>query len=467
VSLIHGGVSQRLWEAAWPNLPQEQIPIGSITNGVHLPTWVAHELSEVYDAYLGPQWRDEPERRESWAPISETPDSILWATHERLRESLVAHAREQHRQSVARLGLASQPHYHQPLDPRVLTIGFARRFASYKRATLLFRDLDRLAGILNHPDRPVQFIFAGKAHPRDEAGKQMIREVVEHSRRPEFRDRLVVLERYDVELARSLVQGCDVWLNTPLRPLEASGTSGMKAVANGAVHMSVLDGWWAEAYRPEHGWSIGHNATIDDPEVQDAFDAASFYDLLEHEVAPLFYERDPDGVPGYWVRWMKNSITAFAPVFNTTRMVRERPAFTTRRPDLDVPPARQPRPPGNPPLAPACSGAALLKVATSAPPPRRLAARCSSAQALAVQLEDTRGCFTVRRDRMAPSMRGRNHPSRSRAAPRTPCATTPEPSTLWSAAGSAMPFGSCRPIQNFAIRWILALCSGPEEEPSL
>ncbi|HEX6031749.1 MAG TPA: alpha-glucan family phosphorylase [Tepidiformaceae bacterium] len=323
VSLTHGDVSQRLWESAWPNLPSEQIPIGSITNGVHLPTWVAHELSEVYDTYLGPQWRDEPERPESWAPISETPDSILWGAHERLRESLIAHAREQHRQSVARLGLASGPHYNQPLDPRALTIGFARRFASYKRATLLFRDLDRLAGIVNQPGRPVQFIFAGKAHPRDEAGKQLIREVVEHSRRPEFRDRLVVLERYDVELARSLVQGCDVWLNTPLRPLEASGTSGMKAVANGALHMSVLDGWWAEAYRPEHGWSIGHNSTVDDPEVQDAFDAASLYDLLEHEVVPLFYEREPDGIPGHWVRWMKNSITAFAPVFNTTRMVRE------------------------------------------------------------------------------------------------------------------------------------------------
>ncbi len=323
VSQLHGRVSRRLWESAWPNLPHEQIPIGAITNGVHLPTWVAHELSEVYDTYLGNGWRDEPERTESWQSIAQIPDALLWSTHERLRERVVMRAREQHRESAAQLGLAAGPSYNQPLDTRTLTIGFARRFASYKRATLLFRDIDRLARIVNDPDRAVQFLFAGKAHPRDEAGKQLIREVVEHSRRPEFRDRLVVLQRYDVDLARSLVAGCDVWLNTPLRPLEASGTSGMKAAANGALQFSVLDGWWAEAYEPGLGWSIGRDTTIDDPEVQDAYDAASLYDLLEHEIAPAFYERDGDGTPVRWTEMMKASIATFAPRFNTTRMVRD------------------------------------------------------------------------------------------------------------------------------------------------
>lgn len=323
VSQLHGVVSRRLWEAAWPNLPQEQIPIGAITNGIHLGTWVAHDLAQLLDRALGPAWQDEPERPEVWTEVDAIPHEVLWRAHERLREELVARARKQHRDSAARLGLSASAMPRPPLDPGVLTIGFARRFASYKRATLLFRDLDRLDGIVNNPERPVQFIFAGKAHPRDEAGKQLIREVVEHSRRPEFRDRLVVLERYDVALARALVQGCDVWLNTPLRPLEASGTSGMKAAANGALQLSVLDGWWAEAYAPGLGWAIGLDSALDDPEVQDALDATSLYELLEHEVAPLFYEREGGGVPVRWIETMKRSIEAFAPRFNTTRMVQQ------------------------------------------------------------------------------------------------------------------------------------------------
>jgi starch phosphorylase len=323
VSQLHGGVSRRLWESAWPHLPPEQIPIDAITNGVHLPTWVAHDLSELYDQALGPAWREQPERPETWQPLATTPDELIWGTHVRLREQLVARARLQHRQTAARLGLAAATASDQPLDPGILTVGFARRFASYKRATLLFRDMERLGRIVNNPERPVQFIFAGKAHPRDEAGKQLIREVVEHSRRPEFRDRLVVLERYDVDLARSLVQGCDVWLNTPLRPLEASGTSGMKAAANGALQFSVLDGWWAEAYQPGKGWAIGLGTAAEDPEIQDVLDAASLYDTLEHEIAPLFYERDGDGLPRQWISTMKDSISTFAPRFNTTRMVRD------------------------------------------------------------------------------------------------------------------------------------------------
>ncbi|MBA4179111.1 MAG: hypothetical protein C0506_00840 [Anaerolinea sp.] len=324
VSRLHRSVSRKLWESAWPSLPLDQVPIDSITNGIHLPTWVSHDLGDLYDRYLGRQWRDDPACQGLWGGVQEIPDQELWQAHERQRERLIYRAREQHREGSLRRGTASgSSSTGQALDPRVLTIGFARRFAGYKRATLLFHDLERLARIVNNPDRPVQFIFAGKAHPRDEPGKQLIREVLQHSRQPEFRDRLVLLERYDVELARALVQGCDIWLNTPLRPLEASGTSGMKAAANGALHLSVLDGWWWEAYRPGIGWAIGRDRLDDDPEAQDAFDAASLYDLLENEVTEAFYTRDPDGVPRDWVTRMKASIQHCAPVFNTSRMVAE------------------------------------------------------------------------------------------------------------------------------------------------
>lgn len=322
VSKLHRTVSQRLWDSAWPDLPEDQVPIDSITNGVHLPTWVSHDIGELYDRYLGPHWRDDPGSPEMWQGIVNIDDQDLWDAHQRRRERLVTRVRERGQAAAGRRGLSvADAVSGRALDPRALTIGFARRFAGYKRATLLFRDPERLAAIVNNPERPVQFIFAGKAHPRDEPAKQLIREVVQLSRRPEFRDRLVLLEGYGIDLARTLVQGCDVWLNTPLRPLEASGTSGMKAVANGALHASVLDGWWWEAYRPGLGWAIGRNRIDDDPETQDAFDAASLYDLLENDITRLFYERDPDGVPRDWVAMMKRSIMAFAPVFNTNRMV--------------------------------------------------------------------------------------------------------------------------------------------------
>lgn len=323
VSRLHRGVSRRLWESAWPHLPIEQIPIDSVTNGVHLPTWVSHEMGDLYDRYIGPGWRDDPVNAE-WQRIFEVPDEELWRTHERQREQLVMRARKEMADAQMERGLATVAGpAGQALETRTLTIGFARRFAGYKRATLLFRDPNRLAAILNNRDAPVQFIFAGKAHPRDEPAKALIREVVELSSRPQFRDRLILLEGYDVEMARSLVQGCDIWLNTPLRPLEASGTSGMKACANGALHMSVLDGWWWEAYRPGLGWSVGRPRVDDDPEVQDAFDAQSIYDLLENDVTRSFYDRDPEGIPRDWVARMKASIAAFGPVFNTSRMVRE------------------------------------------------------------------------------------------------------------------------------------------------
>lgn len=324
VSKVHRTVSRRLWASSWPDLPIEQVPIDSITNGVHLPTWVSHEMGNLFDRYIGAGWRSEPDEPRPWEQLSAVPNQELWEVHERQRERLINRARTQHRDSSVRLGLAGTSEmWGQVLDPGVLTIGFARRFAGYKRATLLFRNPERLARLVNHPERPMQIIFAGKAHPRDEPAKQLIREVVEMSRKPEFRDRLVLLERYDLELARALVHGSDVWLNTPLRPLEASGTSGMKAAANGVLNFSVLDGWWAEAYRPGLGWAIGRDRGDDDPEVQDSIDAESIYDLLEQEIAPAFYERDADGVPVRWVEWMKQSIMALAPRFNTNRMVGE------------------------------------------------------------------------------------------------------------------------------------------------
>lgn len=321
VSKLHRGVSQRLWEAAWPNLPRDLVPIDAITNGVHLPTWVSHEMGELFDRYVGPGWRDDPERA-NWMGVHDIPDEELWRVHEGQRQQLVLRAKQQHTEDLLRRGLpAREIEGGRTLDAGALTIGFARRFAGYKRATLLLRDLDRLARIVGNTERPVQVLFSGKAHPRDDGAKALIREVVQASRSPEFRGRLLLLERYDVELGRLLVAGSDVWLNTPLRPLEASGTSGMKACANGVLHMSVLDGWWWEAYRPGTGWAIGRNRVDDDPEAQDAFDAESLYGLLEDEVIPLFYDRDAQGVPREWVRRMKDTIVTYAPRFSTSRMV--------------------------------------------------------------------------------------------------------------------------------------------------
>ncbi len=325
VSRLHRGVAQRLWNEAWAGLPEQQVPIGSVTNGVHLPSWVSREMAEVYDTHLGLGWRDNPTQAGLWDPVESVDAATLWNARSQARRRLVATVREAARQSPLRRSAHGQATSSREMfDPGTLTVGFARRFAAYKRATLLFRNPDRLARILNNPERPVQVIFAGKAHPRDEAGKQLIREVIHFSQLPEFRDRVTFVEHYDVGIARDLVQGCDIWLNTPLRPLEASGTSGMKACANGTLHMSVLDGWWHEAYVPGTGWDIGRDRVSDDPELQDAFDAEAVYDLLEYEAAPLFYSRDSEsGLPNAWIDRMRRTITSYAPVYNTDRMVAE------------------------------------------------------------------------------------------------------------------------------------------------
>jgi starch phosphorylase len=331
VSRLHGAVSRRMWAALWPGAPQEEVPIGHVTNGVHFRSWISYEMNQLYDRYLGPAWRREPGQSELWRRVESIPPEELWRTHERRRERLVAFARKRLYAQLKRRGApqAELDAAEEALDPETLTIGFARRFATYKRGTLLFRDIDRLTRILAHAERPVQLIVAGKAHPKDDAGKELIRQIAELARREQLRHRLVFLEDYDVSVARYLVQGSDVWLNTPLRPMEASGTSGMKALANGALNLSVLDGWWDEAWQMENernvqgGWAIGRGESYEDAEYQNQVEAGMLYDLLESDVAQTFYDRGRNGIPRRWVGRMKASIATLCPFFNTHRMVQE------------------------------------------------------------------------------------------------------------------------------------------------
>jgi len=325
VSRLHGKVSRAMWQEAWPGVPVDEIPIGHITNGVHAQTWISGEMRDLYDRYLGPRWVEEPGDTRVWTRGEQIPGEELWRTHERRRERLVGFARrrlaEQLRQRGA--GPAEIAQAEEVLNAEALTIGFARRFATYKRATLLLRDVERLGRILNSTDRPVQIIYAGKAHPRDDEGKAYIRQVVQLAKRSDFRRRVVFLEDYDTTVARYLVQGVDVWLNTPRRPLEASGTSGMKAAFNGALNLSIMDGWWDEAGSSRTGWCIGKGEDYRDLEYQDRVEAGALYELLERDVVPLFYDRGPDGLPRGWIALMKSAMGELCPVFNTNRMVHE------------------------------------------------------------------------------------------------------------------------------------------------
>jgi starch phosphorylase len=325
VSELHGQVSRRLWGGLWPGVPEEEIPIRHVTNGVHVSSWLSHEMESLYQAYIGPRYKDEPWSAPTWSRVDNIPDGELWRTHESRREKLVFYARRKLRQQLLRTGAAPSEvaKADETLDARALTIGFARRFATYKRAVLLFSDPDRLARIVSDPARPVQFIFAGKAHPQDHPGKEFIKAIYHWSRDPRFRSHLVFLEDHDMELGRYLVQGVDVWLNTPRRPLEASGTSGMKAAMNGALQMSVLDGWWAEAYAPGVGWAIGGGETYSDEGYQDFVESRAIYDLLEQEIVPLYYNREKLELPRGWIGRMKASVKALAPRFSSHRMVME------------------------------------------------------------------------------------------------------------------------------------------------
>jgi starch phosphorylase len=332
VSALHGEVSRGMYSALFPELPPHEVPIEHVTNGIHPATWVSDELAGLYARYLGPRWAEESDDAALFRRVAEIPDAALFSAHERARHRLVVRAREWLRASAVRRGAADAEieAASTALDPHALTIGFARRFATYKRATLLFSDPARLARLLSGNGRPVQLVFAGKAHPQDKEGKELIRAIVAASRDESLAGRIVFLENYDMSLARALVSGVDVWLNTPRRPHEASGTSGMKAAANGVLNVSVLDGWWAEAWAAHGsrvGWAIGRGDDSDPDGATDGLEAEALYDVLEREVVPLFYEGGREsgssGIPTRWVGRMKSAITHLLPEFTTHRMVKE------------------------------------------------------------------------------------------------------------------------------------------------
>lgn len=326
VSELHGRVARQMWHFLWQDKPVDEVPISHITNGVHTDTWLARRLGHLYDRYLGEDWRDYIDDPEIWEQVLNIPDDQLWRVRRHLKRKLVAYISEKAR----KLWLRGNTHPVQilaagvMLDPYALTIGFARRFAPYKRANLVLSDLDRLLGLLNRPGMPVQILFAGKSHPDHEGGKMLIQEVYRAVKNAKGGGRLVFLDDYDMNLARYLIQGVDVWLNTPRRPNEASGTSGQKAALNGVLNFSILDGWWREGYNGRNGWAIGEDVDYDVANHQDESDAKSLFDTLENEIIPLYFlERSSDGLPGEWIARMKESIRTLAPQFSMRRMVKE------------------------------------------------------------------------------------------------------------------------------------------------
>jgi starch phosphorylase len=325
VSHLHQRVSQRLWYPLWPAIPDKDVPIKFITNGIHIPSWISPDAATLYSQYLGPHWSEDPDNVKVWKRAAKLPDEGLWGVKERRRVSLISFCRRRLREQLIKRGASSVEiaQADEVLNPDALTIVWARRMASYKRPTLLFKDPDRLAQILTDPSHPAQIIIAGKAHQADNEAKKLIKEIIVLTREERFRRHVVFIEDYNLEMARYLVEGADVWLNTPRRPNEACGTSGMKAIANGALHVSTLDGWWAEAYQSEVGWLIGNDEVYDDIGYQDEMESKALYNLLEHEVIPLFYDRGLNGLPRNWIKKMKASIITLCPHFNTHRMLEE------------------------------------------------------------------------------------------------------------------------------------------------
>jgi len=323
VSSLHGEVSRAMWKGLYPGRPEDAVPIGHVTNGVHVPSWLAPQMCRLYDRHLGVGWQQRSGSKSTWESIENIDDGELWETHLALKGNLIhfarrraveqAERRNESREALHRLG--------KVLSPDALTIGFARRFATYKRANLLLKDIERLAGMVNDPKRPVQFLFAGKAHPHDEPGKRVLQEIAEMMRNPDFADKFLFIEDYDINVGRHLVQGVDVWLNNPRRPLEASGTSGQKVVLNGGLNLSVLDGWWAEAWDGLNGFAIGNGRTHSKLDVHDSRDGEDLYKVLSGELIPLFYDRDPDGLPRGWIKRMKRTIRTLGWRFNADRMV--------------------------------------------------------------------------------------------------------------------------------------------------
>ncbi len=325
VSKLHGEVSRDMFTGMWPGYMTGELHIGYVTNGVHLPTWLGPEWKRLYELTFGEDCYQRQEDREMWSRIQEVPDQEVWKLKSVERESLINYIKDRLAEVSTRImdNPGRMLEISTALNPEALTIGFARRFATYKRAHLLFRDLDRLSRIVNNPEKPVQFVFAGKAHPRDIPGQDLIKMIVEISKRPEFIGKIVFLQNYDIQLAKRLVRGVDIWLNTPTRPLEASGTSGEKAVMNGTMHFSVLDGWWAEGYREDAGWMLPIERSFDNQELQDELDAERLYTLLENDITSKFYERNKEEVPEAWVEMVKNTIAHVAPEFTMNRMLRD------------------------------------------------------------------------------------------------------------------------------------------------
>jgi starch phosphorylase len=329
VSSLHGDVSREMWWNLFPDKPQDAVPIGHITNGVHVPSWLAPQMSRLYDRYLGIGWQGKLRSARTWEGIEAVDDGELWETHLALKTQLIEFARRRACEQAERRGEPQEEllKLSKLLSPDALTIGFARRFATYKRANLILADIERLATMVNDPKHPVQFVFAGKAHPHDEPGKKVLQQIAEMMRDAEFSEKFVFIEDYDINVGRFLVQGVDVWLNNPRRPLEASGTSGQKVVLNGGLNLSVLDGWWAEAYDGRNGFAIGKGRTHSNMDVHDRRDGDDLYRVLRDEVIPLFYERDRDGLPRGWIKRMKRTIRTLGWRFNADRMVMD---YTTR-----------------------------------------------------------------------------------------------------------------------------------------
>jgi starch phosphorylase len=323
VSALHGEVSRAMWTGLYPGRAEDAVPIGHITNGVHVPTWLAPQMYRLYDRHLGTGWHEQSSEAKTWEGIESVDDGELWETHLNLKFRLIEFVRRRVVDQADRRGEAPEvlQKLGRVLSPDALTIGFARRFATYKRADLILSDIHRLVSMVNDPKRPVQFVFAGKAHPRDDPGKQVLQRIAQVTRDPQFFDKFVFVEDYDINVGRHFVQGVDVWLNNPRRPLEASGTSGQKVVLNGGLNLSVLDGWWAEAYDGLNGFAIGTGRTHSNMSIHDTRDGEDLYRVLQDEVIPLYYQRDRDGLPRGWIKRMKRTIRTLGWRFNADRMV--------------------------------------------------------------------------------------------------------------------------------------------------
>jgi len=325
VSTLHAQVSKDMLKSLWPGVPLEHVSIQAITNGIHIPSWISFEMNDLFERYLGNKWREKQDYRDAWEKVQNIPDPELWNVHEIRRRRLIAFARQRLQKQLIAKGASNLlvNESQEALNPVALTIGFARRFATYKRAYLIFKDPERLLKILNNPEYPVQLVFAGKAHPQDQAGKELIKNIITFMSAEHLRKKIAFIEDYDINVARYLVSGVDIWLNTPLRPFEACGTSGMKAACNGVLNFSVLDGWWDEAYDLKNGWAIGNREVYTDKQYQDEVESKAIYSILEKDIIPLFYERGSDGLPREWIRMMKHSLLTIASRYNTNRMVKE------------------------------------------------------------------------------------------------------------------------------------------------